>query len=158
MQKFLVITNNKMTSNFFQSNEGLPVELNYHSTSAVSVLMAARTAVKQGFALLNEPTSTLQQKKTPIFLQQATNKGFGKQDSTNNMEVHNPYMTICLEGPSDVLSLSSAKKLDDAIAVYKKNVRLRLMPNDEQSIMIYQQQDIQRNLLDFLKKHLKIRV
>ena len=158
MQKFLVITNNKMTSNFFQSKQGLPVDLNYHSTSAVSVLIAARTAVRSGFALLNEPMSTVRPKKQPIFTPRAGTKGFGKQDTPNNMEVFNPYMTICLEGPSDVLSLPSAKKLDDALALYKKNVRLRLMPNDEETIMIYQQQDVKRNLVDFLKKHLKLRV
>ena len=158
MQKFLVITNNKMASNFFNTQQNLPVELNYHSTSAVSVLTAARTAVRGGFVLLNEPMSTVSQKKIPIFSQHKANKGFGKQDNTNKMEVHNPYMTICLEGPSDVLSLHSAKKLDDALAIYKKNVRLRLMPNDEESMIIYQQQDINRNLLDFLKKHLKLRV
>ena len=158
MQKFLVITNNKMTSNFFQSNQGLPVELQYHSTSAVSVLTAARTAVRSGFTLLNEPMSTVRPKKTPIFTPKAETKGFGKQNNNNAMEAFNPYMTICLEGPSDILSMPSAKKLDDALAIFKKNVRLRLMPNDEESIMIYQQQDVQHNLINFLKKYLKLRV
>ena len=142
MEKFTIVTNNSIVLEFYNKKE-LPVEIKWVATPATDVVSVARSAVHQGAVMLSNPlTGVRTAQPSSIFSQSNTPPAPGRA-ATSKITSINPYLSILLSPLQDVLDFSSSQRLDEALKLFKRNARLRIMAQSDDAIKAFQTSDLE---------------
>ena len=104
------------------------------SASAVEVLVAAKTAAREGAVLLSNPLCGMR-----------TARPFVVSDSLPSVPKItsiNPYLSMLMNFHGDTVDFESIRSISEAIALYKKNARLRLMAHNDNTLQEFQVIDL----------------
>ena len=157
MSRFLIYSNNNNTVEFIDANPGLGCEVKWVGAPALGVLTAARKAICKGCALADtipeldnslanpfrkqagrpEPLPDL-----PAFLRSRTPSA-PQQVQPEKPKAFNPYLSIVVAPLGAGVDFASVQRIDEMLAMYKKNARLRLIAHNDEAISRFQQLDLE---------------
>jgi len=142
-----IFTNNSVLADYIkQQPEMTGYELVWMSAPAMEVLVAVRAAVRQGAVLVSNPLSgvRMSQSRADKKTQGPKRGGFtDKPLSFGGRPVaFNPYVSVLVTPPQDSVDFQSVKRIDEAVAVYKKNAGLRFSGRSDESIKQFQITDM----------------
>ena len=112
-----------MPQSHFQGRDDC--EVKWQSSPAMEVLVAARAAIRQGASLVSDPLS-----------------GVRSQGPNSTPKAFNPYVSIVVTQPLESVDFQSVKRIDEALAVYRKNAKLRFYPHSDDAILTFQELDM----------------
>jgi len=139
---FTVYTNNSVVADFFE-NKGLPVEIKWIAAPAINVLEAAKTAARLGAVILSNPMAgvrTTQPLFGPSSFEKPPSAGGRSQTSIRSI---NPYLSVLSTQGGGMVDFVSVKNLDEALQLYKKNARLRFVAHTDDTIKVFQSNDLE---------------
>ena len=87
--------------------------------------MAARAAIRQGASLISDPLA-----------------GVRSPGPKSPPKAFNPYVSIVVSQPLEAVDFQSVKRIDEALAVYRKNAKLRFYPHSDDAILAFQELDM----------------
>ena len=122
---YVIITNNPMVSNYFTSHPHPKIQVKLQSSPAMEVLVAARATIRQGAALISNPLAGVRMRR-----------------AEPTPEAFNPYVSMVVTAPGGAVDFQSIKRIDEAIAIYRKNARLRFLPHSDEAVMKFQEVDM----------------
>ncbi|MCL2386106.1 MAG: hypothetical protein FWC89_01015 [Defluviitaleaceae bacterium] len=135
---YTVYTNNSIVAEFF-ADKDMPVEVKWVASPAIDVLSAAKTAVRLGAVILSNPMSGVRTNQ-PLF-------GPSTFERPKNTETKiwsiNPYLSVLSRSAHGTVDFISVKNIDEALALYKKNARLRFVSHNEDTIKAFQAVDLE---------------
>jgi hypothetical protein len=138
-----VYTNNSSAAEFFKQKTDLPFTIKWVSASAMEVLVAVHAAVKKGARLVSNP---LVGANLPSRQASAKNARPPLFPTKPPPAIFNPYLTVITTPTDDSLDFTSLKKVDDALAIYKKNAKLRFIAHNDDAIAHFQMIDLRSML------------
>ena len=125
MEGLTIYTNNGIVVEYFEQIDQKPM-VKWVSATVIEVIGAAKSAVGKGSVLFS---SLMDAKLSPEFSRPAP---VGGQPKIAGKAVMNPYLSLLLGPPGQVMDFESARKLEDALKVYKrKGSQLYLVHSDE---------------------------
>jgi hypothetical protein len=116
MVHFTVISNNPM---LYERIKPLQKHIQWVDSSVQEVLSAARKAIKKGAVLLSSPMGGMQ------------------------TGLVNPYKSIIVSAPQANVDFNSIKMIDESIAAYSKNAKLRHLPYNDNMVKDFQLLDME---------------
>ena len=119
----VIYTNNPQALQHFEKRSDCQVK--WQGSSAMEVLETAKAAIKKGAALISDPLVGVRI-PTPGAKPQA----------------FNPYVSIVVTPPGESLDFQSVRRIDEALAVYRKNAKLRFYPHSDDAINMFQAIDM----------------
>jgi len=117
----MIFTNNPTAREYLSAQPGSEdFKVNWVGFPAMEVLVAARVAIRQGASLISNPMAGATNKK-PI----------------------NPYISVVTTPQLDAVDFSSVKRINEAIAVYKNNGKLRFFAHHDDTVKRFQDMDME---------------
>jgi len=132
---YKIFTNNPLLEEHLRNLPDMKHEIKWMHNPASDVLVAVRASVRAGAALASNPMSGVRSTQ-------------GREQKRKNLTLapkqvaHNPYISILVTTPKDSMDFQSIKQIEEALAVYKKNASLRFMAHRDESVVQFQQQDM----------------
>jgi len=153
---YTIHTNNNMVADFFKQRKELACTVKWVGAPAMEVLNTARTAIKQGAVLVSNPKIGVN-----LPTKQATPKN-GRPalfPTKAAPPVFNPYLSVITAPPGEgeAIDFQSMKSIDEALAVYKKNAKLRFIAHNDDAIAHFQMVDV-HGMMQALTTVLKIKL
>jgi len=149
MSSLDLYTNNSTAAEFFDQQE-LPIEIKWIGTTTMDVLQAAKNAIRQGGLLLSNPLSGVRStSQTPSMFSRPPGKAPAINRTAEPKIISiNPYLSLLVSSPiKNTVDFTSVKRIDEALALYKKNARLRFLAHTEEAIKNFQTIDLQMMLV-----------
>ena len=120
---YTIFTNNPIPQSHFA--ERMDCEVKWQSSPAMEVLVTARAAIRQGASLVSDPLA-----------------GVRSLSPNSPPKAFNPYVSIIVTKPQEAVDFQSVKRIDEALAVYRKNAKLRFYPHSDEAIQTFQELDM----------------
>jgi hypothetical protein len=134
---YTVLTNNNVVAEFFKQKKELGCAVKWVSAPAMDVLTAARAAVRQGAVLVSNPMAGVNMPAV------RAPDNARRLSTVPRPAIFNPYLTLLVTGTGETVDFQSLKGLNEALALYKKNARLRFIAHDDNAIQHFQMVDFQ---------------
>jgi len=129
--KYIIITNNPyVESHKFEGPLAQQIEVVFKQAAAMGVLIAARTMVAKGGVLKSDP-------KGGIHLEAVRPGAKGKDV---NPFAFNPYISVVVT-PQDAVDFASVKRLEEAIALFRKYGQTRFFSYTDDTVARFQMAD-----------------
>ena len=141
MDKLTVFTNNGVVVEFFTQKD-IQVDIKWIAAPAIEVLAAAKHAARLGSVILSNPMVGLQT-ALPFFGSSGFDKSLSAGSKAPRIKAINPYLSVLASPPEEMVDFISVKNIDDALALYKKNARLRFIAHNDDAIRKFQTDDIE---------------
>ena len=139
MDNNTVYTNNSVIIEFFE-HKGMTVDTKFFAAPAIEVLTSVKTAVNHGAVLLSNPLAGVRN-TNPVF--PSAKFSTSSRPNTQKVTAINPYISLLVSQANGTVDFQSARKLEEALTVYKKNARLRFMPHNDEAIKNFQLSDLE---------------
>jgi len=141
-----IFTNNPLLAGYFNGQPEMAAhELIFMSTPASELLTAVRTAIREGGVLASNPLSGVRMSQNRVEKPTGHKKG-GFADKTlpfgGRPVAFNPYVSVLVTPSLGAVDFQSVKRIDEALAVYKKNAGLRFSGRSDESVKQYQMTDM----------------
>jgi len=136
MEELIIFTNNPAVVNYFEK-KGINHDVRWVAAPIMEVLSTARAAILQGAVLLSEPLSGVQTARS-LFSRPRNSR-------VTQLKPHtvNPLLTVATTKKQDTVDFASVKKIDAAVAEFKKNARLRFKSHNEDEMKDFQVADLE---------------
>ncbi|MCL2457036.1 MAG: hypothetical protein FWD19_05765 [Defluviitaleaceae bacterium] len=147
MDDCVIFTNNYAVANYFEQKK-LKTEIKWFGTPAIDVLTAVKTAAHLGSVILSSPLSGVRS-TFPMFGASRPDvpPTFApKEQKTQKVRSLSPCISVLVSPAQSTVDFDSVKNIDEALAIYKKNARLRFAAYSDEDIKTYQAIDLE-NLL-----------
>ena len=112
----ILYTNNGAVVEFIKQRN-VPIKVHYFTSPALEVLESLKIALNQGATLLSNPMAA------------------GK--------IINPYLTVISSHPKENIDFKSIRQADEAIKIYKKNIKLRYISHSDEDVHRFQTIDLE---------------
>ena len=145
MNRYMVFTNNSVVVDFI-SQKKLDIQSKWVAASAMDVLIAAKAVLPQGAVLVSDPLVGVRNYH-PLFAPSSVQSSL-RSPAPTRVNTVNPYLTVMMKiSPEGTLDFITAKRLDEAIGIYKKNARLRFLSHSDDAIKEFQAVDLEMLLM-----------
>ena len=138
MNNLIIYTNNGVALDFLEQKQIL-VEYKWFSSPSIEVLQSAKTIIRQGGVLLSNPMEA-PRSASPFSVGGSFSR---RQQQQAKVDYINPYVSLLIDLSSKMLDFRSAKTIDDAIALYKKNVKQRFRSHNDEATKNFQIHDLE---------------
>jgi hypothetical protein len=139
MDKVSVITNNKMVAEFY-SHAKDKLEVRFVGAPGLEILATAKAQANGGFVLLSNPLSGVK-RTSPLFSPKTT--PVPKTAPKQKIVQLNPYLSLLMMGPGEMIDFRTVREVEEAIQLYKKNARLRHVAHSDESVRAFMQADLE---------------
>lgn len=139
MDKISIITNNKLVPEFFQGVKDR-LDIRFIGAPGMEIIKHARLAVNAGFVLLSNPLSGVR-RQSVLFSPRNTPPASRKPQQ--KVVQLNPYLSIIISGPQEMIDFRSIKELEEARELYNKNAKLRHQAHADESVKAFMQADLE---------------
>ncbi|MCL2361339.1 MAG: hypothetical protein FWC73_05960 [Defluviitaleaceae bacterium] len=135
---YRIFTNNPLLDEHLKKLDDFKHEIVWMRHPASDVLVAVRTAVRKGAALASNLMSGVRSTQNKQ-LKRSTPPGFGL---VQKPVAHNPYISVLVTPAKDAMDFQSIKQIEEALTIYRKNAGLRFMAHRDESVLQFQQADM----------------
>ena len=145
---YTIFTNNPVLAEFIkQQPEMESHEVKLMSTPAMDVLLAVKSAIRQGAATVSNPMAGVRMTPPRLVKPQSREKPAGpigiEKPATGKPVAVNPYVSIAVTTKQEAVDFKSIKAVDEAIELYRKNARLRFIGHSDEAIKSFQIADME---------------
>ena len=144
MDNCVIYTNNYAVAEYFEQKQ-LPTEIKWFNTPAIDVLAAAKTAAHLGSVVLSSPMSGVRS-TIPMFGARIDLQTPFKDSKSQKVRALNPCISILIGPAQSTVDFESVRSVDEALAIYKKNARLRFASHNDDMIKKFQFEDLENML------------
>ena len=120
----------------------------------MDVLNAARVLIRRGAVLSSNPLVGV---NVPTKQAAPRNVRTNLLPTKPSTAIFNPYLTVITSAPGEALDFQSLKKVDEAIALYTKNAKLRFVAHNDDAIAHFQMIDV-RSMLQALSVIFNVKI
>ena len=138
-----MFTNNSLVADFFEQRKEGPIVIKWVAAPAIDVLVAAKSAAKNGAIILSNPMQGVRTTQ-PLFGPSSFDKPpTSGSRATPSIRSINPYLSVLAAPAQGMVDFISVKNVDEALALYKKNARLRFVAHGDDTIKAFQAADME---------------
>ena len=147
---YMIFTNNPAVVEQLKAQPDGRYDIKWIGSPAMDVLVAARAAVHQGGTLVSNPLTGVRMNNNPFQPQnlRARNEKqtIGNISKSDKPIAFNPYVSVLVASPQGAVDFQSVKRIDEALAVYRKNARMRFIAHSDDMVKRYQGMDVEHLL------------
>jgi len=138
-----IFTNNPLVAEYI-SAQPKSAELIFMGIPASELLVAVRTAVREGAVLVSNPLSGVRMDQTRAEKKPLAPKRFGDKTIPfgGKPVAFNPYVSVLVTSAREAVDFLSVKRIEEALTVYKKNAGLRFSGRSDESVKQFQMADM----------------
>jgi len=157
---YTVFTNNPILGGHFKQHPEMSgpdskLEVKFLAIPAMDVLIAARGAVRQGAALISDPQVGIRlsqarpqrppqgMRPSPVGFVDKKISPFSPSFNSGKPVAFNPYVSVAVTVPQESMDFQSIKKIEEAISLYRKNAKMRIIAHSDEAIQQFQEADMQ---------------
>ena len=141
MKGLTVFTNNGMVIEYLEQKDRGPA-IKWITATVTEVLEAARAAVGKGSVLLSSPPSSRFSSSFVI--------PFGNKPDRGGVSAENPYLSLLVGPPGQAMDFESARKIEEALKLHKRDGALRFLAYSDEEIFKFQTEDLETFLATLL--------
>jgi len=152
---YSIFTNNPTLASYMQSQPRMAdYEVKLLGSPAMEVLVTVKTAVRQGGTLISDPLIGVRMRPTRpgshsgfrpnlAFMDRSVDGSADKSLSLTGTPVaFNPYVSVVVEFKSEALDFQSVKRIEEALALYRNNAKMRITGHSDNLIGEFQALDM----------------
>jgi len=157
---YRILTNNPTMESFLERYPELSMyELNYIEISASDILLVVRAAICEGAVLVSNPLSGVRMSSQSQAEKKPTSS---RRDNFNDKPLFsfksrpvsfNPYKSMLISDPQEVVDFQSLKIIDEALEVYRKYAGLRTSRRSDDTISYFQNTDMNSLIVAISEVH-----
>ena len=140
---YTIFSNNPLLAEYAK-NHGQDYEIILLTTPAMEVLVAAKTALRQGAVLVSDPLVGVRMRPTRPGPRIKDTGGFvDKPLETGRPVAFNPYVSVVATSTKYAVDFQSVKRIEEALSLYRKNARMRIIAHNDDAIASFQMADME---------------
>ncbi|MCL2527696.1 MAG: hypothetical protein FWE42_04675 [Defluviitaleaceae bacterium] len=139
---YTIFSNNPLLAEYAK-NHGQDYEIKLLTTPAMEVLVVVKAALRQGAVLVSNPLAGVRMR--PI-RPGPRSKGGGFVDKpleTGRPVAFNPYVSVVTTSTKNAVDFQSVRRIEEALALYRNNARMRIIAHNDESIASFQMADME---------------